>query len=187
MYQNPWFFRNIEVLKMVPRSWSLTLNGDFYSTASSIGSESDKNNLVRRFYIRYNPTCLFSESFSKCFMNQGSTGSPCRGEKSKFFEITIFQSDRRGNQTVDYVTLMYEEKKSMLDRCDFCVFSWFFLHIGIQPILTRLWNLTKGIPIENWTGFQWKSRIFKFLKNHEKTQKSQRSSIDFFSSYIKVT
>ena len=44
-------------------------------------------------------------SWRKCFMIQGSTGSPCRGAKSTFFEITIFQSDRRGNQTVDYVTL----------------------------------------------------------------------------------
>ena len=43
----------------------------------------------------------------KGFMIQGSTGSPCRGD---FFEIPIFLSDRRGNQTVGYVTLMYEEK-----------------------------------------------------------------------------
>ena len=63
-----------------------------------------------------NTSVLKKNHCSKCFMIQGN-------DSSKFFEIANFQSDRRGNQTVDYVTLIHEEKKTILALFIFRVFS----------------------------------------------------------------
>ena len=116
---------------------------------------------------------------SKCFMIQGK-------RSSKFFEITIYESDRRDNQTVDYITLMCEEKKDGLAFSYFPCFSWFFFIFKILGFQQKITVFSIGFPlirIHNPANPGW---ILRCTRNHEQYEKSKNANPSFLSSHIKV-